>query len=214
MFDLEIRGLDEAHRSLDRLRERAEALSGSRSVPLDELFPPSFMAENTQFPTLQSMVDASGVFEDLDDGDREAIRGAFDGRGWTDFVASRTRFTGWEEMLRVGGLEYVSRQLFGDQPVASGRRTMTDEAATILKAAAAGDGHVKVARHFGDPGVTVQVGDRSMIPEGSTHRDAMRWTAAVEDLETDGLIRDLGAGSVFEVTRDGYAAADALEADG
>lgn len=210
MFDLEIKGLDEARESLRTLGERAELLGGSRSVPLVELFSTSFMEANTSFHTLQAMVDASGVFENLDDADEDVIREAFNGHDWSTFVATKTRFSGWEAMLSAGVLEYFTRQYWGGQAGILGERTITEEAAAILKAAAADDGHVTVTRRVGPPGVTVQAGRESMIPDDATHRTAMRWAAAVEDLEAGGLIRDIEAGSVFELTRGGYEAADQL----
>ena len=66
-------------------------------------------------------------------------------------------------------------------------------------------------RHFGTPGITVQGGDRSLVPDGAHNRIAMAWVAGVEELEASGHIRDTsGKGEVFEVTHKGYAAADEM----
>ena len=88
---------------------------------------------------------------------------------------------------------------------------MSREAREIIKAAVAGNGTVMNLRHGGTPGVTVQGGDRSLVPDGAHNRIAMAWVAGVEELEASGHIRDTsGQGEVFEVTHSGYAAADGL----
>ena len=88
---------------------------------------------------------------------------------------------------------------------------MTREAKEILKAAAAGDGTIMYLQSMGDPGVAIQVETKSLIPDGADHRTAAFWIGGLEDLQGAGYIRGTGSnGDLFEVTREGYIAADSL----
>ena len=88
---------------------------------------------------------------------------------------------------------------------------MSDEAKTILKSAASGDGRVMYLRHL--RGQNIQSGGKQMIA-GEDARAVARWVGGLEDLQRRRFIRDLGhKGEVFEVTREGYEAADDLPED-
>ena len=91
------------------------------------------------------------------------------------------------------------------------RSTATElsaEAKTILKAAVSSDGHVLCHRGFGAE--TVQVGGKQLIPDQSPRSVAL-WVGGVEDLQRRRYITDVGRkGEVFQVTREGYEAADSI----
>ena len=64
-------------------------------------------------------------------------------------------------------------------------------------------------RTFG--GVTIQAGGKSVIPDDADNRTIQFWIGGLEDLRAVGYIRDVGQeGELFEVTREGYKAADRL----
>ena len=85
---------------------------------------------------------------------------------------------------------------------------LSAEAKTILKTAAAGDGHIMHLRHLG--GESIQAGGKSLLPDHSA-RIIAHWVGGLEDLQRRRYIKDVGhKGEVFEVTREGYAAADEL----
>lgn len=85
---------------------------------------------------------------------------------------------------------------------------LSEEAKAILKAAVAGDGGLMHLRHSG--GEEIRAGDQSMIPDQNA-RTVARWTGGLEDLRRHRFVRDLGhKGEVFEVTREGFDAADEL----
>jgi hypothetical protein len=86
---------------LKRHRRKVEALSGARNVPFTELMPDDFIRQHTDFQTLQEMFDASRVEDASEIGGEE----------FSKFVASRTRFASWEEMLKAAGVEYSRRKL-------------------------------------------------------------------------------------------------------
>jgi hypothetical protein len=88
---------------------------------------------------------------------------------------------------------------------------LSSEAKTILKVAASGDGHILCHGSFG--GQTVQVGSKQMIPDQSPRTVAL-WVGGVEDLQRRRYIMGIGdKGEVFQVTREGYEAADTLSAE-
>ena len=88
---------------------------------------------------------------------------------------------------------------------------MTREAKEILKAAVAGDGSIMYLRAMGHPGVAIQVETKNFIPDGANHKTVAFWIGGLEDLQEAGYIRETGSdGDLFEVTREGYIAADGL----
>ena len=98
--------------------------------------------------------------------------------------------------------------------VASLRRTeftateLSEEAKAILKAAAAHDGIIMRHRVYG--GEAIQAGRESLI-EDMNPRTVASWLGGLEDLQRRRYIKDRGhKGEVFEVTREGYEAADML----
>lgn len=85
---------------------------------------------------------------------------------------------------------------------------LCDEAKAILKAAVAGDGRITHLRNMG--GEKIGAGGQSMIPDNDS-RTIARWVGGLEDLQRRRYAKDLGhKGEVFEVTREGYEAADEL----
>ena len=82
---LKIEGLDQVQRRLAEMGRRAQALDGvQQKVSFDDLFPPAFMAEHTDFGTMQAMLDACGLFESAD-----GVADVLNGQEWSAFVASR-----------------------------------------------------------------------------------------------------------------------------
>ncbi len=86
---------------LKKLRQKGKALDGQRQIALPELLTDDFIRQHTDFQTLQAMFDASGVENSEDIGNEE----------FSKFVAIHTRFSSWEEMLKVASIEYAKRQL-------------------------------------------------------------------------------------------------------
>ncbi len=86
---------------MDRFKRNMKKLSGEHSVRLTELMPDNFMSKYTQFPTLQSMLDAAGIEDPAD------IKAEL----FSQFVAHHSQFAGWSEMLKKGYAEYAKRTL-------------------------------------------------------------------------------------------------------
>ncbi len=91
----------------------------------------------------------------------------------------------------------------------STRAELSEEANAILQAAAAGDGHIICYRTMGGQGI--QTNGQSLIPDADP-RTVAHWVGGIEDLQRRRYIKALGhEGNVFEVTREGYEAADSLK---
>lgn len=99
-------GFDELSEGLERLQRNAERLDGENSVPLAELFDPTFMRTHTEFTSFEEMLEESPWEIETQD-DFEAIpEPEFD-----VFVREHTGFTSFEEMQQVAGNEWVRREL-------------------------------------------------------------------------------------------------------
>lgn len=100
-MSIKITGLDEARRKLERLRKNAESISGKNQVPFTELFLDGFMKANTDYATLQEMLDASGIE------DNEEIQGEV----WNSFVVAHSKFASWDEMFKTASTGWIKRKL-------------------------------------------------------------------------------------------------------
>ena len=87
--------------------------------------------------------------------------------------------------------------------------SLSKEAAELLLAAVAGDGTVLVAAWLG--GSTVQVNETNFVEQGNPRSRAV-WESAVQELVDRVFLQPVGdKGEVFQVTRQGYEAADWLK---
>jgi hypothetical protein len=94
------------------------------------------------------------------------------------------------------------------------RVQVSDEAATLLLIAAEDPrgGRVMVVRTFG--GTHIQA-NNTRVNKLNDRRSEAKWTKALEDLVGLGLMKAIGyKGEVFEITYDGYKAADGLVQSG
>ncbi len=106
MDNIRIEGMDRLQRKLKDLGRKAQELDGEHHVPLAELLSPDFMARNTDFGNAQEMFDEGGFKIESQD-DFEKIPDV----EWDAFVAARTQFSNWEEMLTAATGEWTSKQL-------------------------------------------------------------------------------------------------------
>jgi len=85
---------------------------------------------------------------------------------------------------------------------------LSPEAVAILKAAASGDGSIMNLNNYG--GGEIIVKGESIIPDTDARTMAL-WEGGIEDLQRRRYIKDRGhKGEIFDVTREGYEAADKL----
>jgi hypothetical protein len=104
MFKID--GLDKLQRKLKDLERRTKDLHGQHSVPLGELFPPAFMRQNTDFGSIDEMFEASGFKVETEE---DFSRIPDD--EWNRFIALRTRFESWDEMMKAGGEAWAAKRL-------------------------------------------------------------------------------------------------------
>ena len=82
------------------------------------------------------------------------------------------------------------------------------EARFILQEAVCGNGLINVTRTFG--GQAIDTNGKTIITDEEP-RTIAQWIGGLEELAQLGYIRDFGyRGEAFEVTREGYEAADAI----
>lgn len=83
---------------------------------------------------------------------------------------------------------------------------LSEEAKAILKAAVASGGRVTHTCYIG--GEHIFAGNADLLPDHDS-RTVAQWVGGLEDLQRRRYIKDCGhKGEMFEVTREGYAAAD------
>jgi len=86
---------------LRELQKKVKELDGERKVALSELLPDDFIRQYTNYQTLQEMIDASGIKNTEEIGNKE----------FSKFIAAHTQFPTWEKMLQVAATSYYKRQL-------------------------------------------------------------------------------------------------------
>ena len=100
------KGLEQFHQQLQALARKAEAVGGKYEIPLLELFSDEFMQLHTDYDSLEAMLEASGFIVNS----REDCQ-AIPSDQWDVFVANRTRFSDWQEMMQVAREEYIAKTL-------------------------------------------------------------------------------------------------------
>ena len=91
------------------------------------------------------------------------------------------------------------------------RAPLSPDALALLSAASADGSGMILFERFGG-GAEISSNDK-VLNEDSSPRTLARWEGAIEELEKGGLLRATSAArEVFELTRDGFAAADAAKA--
>lgn len=97
---------EDALRKVHDLQRKAEQLDGEHSVLLAELFHDEFMLRNTDFSSIDSMLEASGYkIESNDD------FANIPNEEWDAFVRESTRFASWDEMKSAAAQEWVTSAL-------------------------------------------------------------------------------------------------------
>lgn len=103
MATFRVKGLDQMQKQLERLQKNAEALDGTHHIPMNELFPSSFMGSHSSYSTFQKMYDASPfkdmAFEKIPDAE------------WDEYVRQSTKFVSWEKMREAATEEWAKTRL-------------------------------------------------------------------------------------------------------
>ena len=105
-MSVELHGLDNVRKELNKLEEKFRNVDGEHQVPLIELLNSSFMNKYTNLDTAQDFVDGcenvcGSEFSEIDENDEN----------FTDFIKENTNFNSWSEMLKTASKDWVDSQL-------------------------------------------------------------------------------------------------------
>lgn len=90
----------------------------------------------------------------------------------------------------------------------NGQRELSDDAKSMLIAAAEGNKMVTVRKHFG--GTSIHAGNQTFGEEGDRRSEA-KWEAVVDELFDFGLLNDInGKRELFQMNHEGFKAVDAI----
>ncbi|MGD2115199.1 MAG: hypothetical protein PVG07_09105, partial [Acidobacteriota bacterium] len=106
VHEVPVYGLEEFEKNLDSLSRSLTAVAGEHSIPFNEMFHPRFMARYTSFRSIEEMFSASG-YKVESSKDFEAIPDA----EWNRFVAEKTRFSTWDDMLGAAAKEWMASKI-------------------------------------------------------------------------------------------------------
>lgn len=103
---MEISGIDEFVKSLNKISENAEKLDGA-SIPLEDLLTPSFLTEHSKVSSLNSFFEQSPFtqeeicdFENIDENKLD------------EYVRKISTFATWGEFIGEATAIYVGNRLF------------------------------------------------------------------------------------------------------
>lgn len=105
-MSVQIEGFEELADALDDLQQNLEDVSGEREIPMDELFPDSFMRTYTDFNSIDEFFASSPWEIDTEEDFKQIPEAKFD-----DYIDAHTGFSSWEAMLTAAAREWIARQL-------------------------------------------------------------------------------------------------------
>jgi len=99
----EMKGLDKVQKEIEKLQKKVKKVGGKQNVKLTELLPDSFIKKQSNYNSLQSMIDSSPkeINSEKD----------LDSEEWNKFIKENSKFSSWEEMLHAGYAEWVKKKL-------------------------------------------------------------------------------------------------------
>ncbi|MBI3247911.1 MAG: DUF4062 domain-containing protein [Deltaproteobacteria bacterium] len=115
---------------------------------------------------------------------------------------------------KVKELEAVAAVAVEARQKKSGANILSEDAKTLLTAAKNSDGHILYSSTLDE--AIIQVANKNFIDPPQSHREEVRWKAAIEELLGPKLIEKLRAQSetsysIFQLTKRGYDIADEIE---
>jgi len=102
-FNFEIKGLDKLQKKIKKLERKVKSIEGKRQVKLTELLTDSFIRNNSDYNSIQNMVDS---FPREIDSEKD-----FDSKEWDEFVRTKSKFNSWGKMLQAAHGEWVKKKL-------------------------------------------------------------------------------------------------------
>lgn len=105
-MSIKFSGFDELEKRLKKMADGADELSKKKSIPLLELFTPSFMRKYSSFSSFEDFLSAGNFSADTQEAFEAIPEEAFD-----KHVSSVTSFDTWEDMLQEATNQYISKKL-------------------------------------------------------------------------------------------------------
>ena len=99
------KGFEIDTRGLDKLRKKAEDLSGTNHVKLSDLFNVGFVRKNTSFSSVEEMFEKSGLEIESEEDIKK------NQEVWDEFIKTNTNYAGWEAMLKAASVEWLKKGL-------------------------------------------------------------------------------------------------------
>lgn len=106
MMGIEFRGLDQVKKKLNDIKERAEELNGNHTVSFSELFNHEFMAEYSQYQSMQELMDKSGFTIN----NQEDFAAIPDDQ-WDEYIRKVTKFENWKEMQQTAASKWAAKKM-------------------------------------------------------------------------------------------------------
>jgi len=101
--NFEIKGLDKVQKEIEKLQKKVKKIGRKQKVKLAELLTDSFIKKNSNYNSLQSMIDSSPK-EINSEKDLESEE-------WNKFIKENSKFNSWEEILHAGYAEWIKNKL-------------------------------------------------------------------------------------------------------
>ena len=103
MLKVTFDGFDELNRKLERLGDNAKSIHGDHQVPLNELFPATFMLQHSKLQSFDSLLRAGG-FEDTPFAEIPDAE-------WDRVVAAHTVFADWSAMKEAAARAWARERV-------------------------------------------------------------------------------------------------------
>lgn len=99
-------GFDDLEKQLQRMSDGAKELSETKSIPLDDLFTPSFMRKYSSFSSFDEFLSAGNFNADTQEA-FEAIQDEL----LNKHISLTTSFKSWDDMLEEATDQYICKKL-------------------------------------------------------------------------------------------------------
>jgi hypothetical protein len=106
---VELKGLDEVGKTLDRLEKNVKELRGTHKVSITELLTPEFMRRHSAFSSLEELLIAGQLMKVGEHVTKESLD-AISQERFDKLVSEKTSFTNWDAMIRKASEEYINRK--------------------------------------------------------------------------------------------------------
>lgn len=96
-MDIELTGLEELEKNLDKLSKKVESLNGEHQVPISD----EFVQKHSKFSSMSELLDTGG-FSSIEEADDEK----FD-----QFISDNTDFDSWQDFQEDLAADFITSQL-------------------------------------------------------------------------------------------------------